>query len=652
MLKHMKTPFHKLLVANRGEIAMRIMRTARAMGYATVGVHSTADANALHVAAADESVCIGEPLPSQSYLRIDAIIDAARRCGADAIHPGYGFLAENEEFAQACADAGLVFVGPSAQAILAMGHKAGAKQLMLDAGVPCIPGYQGKDQSESTLLTQAALVGYPLMIKATAGGGGRGMRLVQQASEFLAMLHSAKSEARSAFGDDEVLLERAIQEPRHIEIQIMADRYGHAIHLGERDCSVQRRHQKVIEESPSPAVNAELRARMGSTAVQAVQAIAYEGAGTLEFLLDREGNYYFMEMNTRLQVEHPVTEAVTGLDLVEMQLRVASGEALTMTQQDVRVRGHAIEVRLCAEEPANEFMPQSGNMSLWRPSALLRVEHGLNTHCAIAPYYDSMVAKLVSHGRDRDEALRRLLQGLEDTVALGVHTNQSFLSRCLQHPVFAQGAATTAFIGQNLEALLACDPQREREAAAIAAALVHLDGDGCLSHAFEVPLRLGLGADVLPASLTHGAGRSCALSLAEQQFDIELVSVDGQDARLRCNGVGRKAVFLREGNAVLLHYRGQAWRVLDLTHEAVVNHTKGAGDGKVRASMNGRVVAVMAQVGDTVQLGQPLLTLEAMKMEHVHLASMTGVLVSLHAGIGDQVGAHRVLAEIQPAIAA
>ena len=650
----MKTPFHKLLVANRGEIAMRIMRTARAMGYHTVAVHSTADANAMHVAAADESVCIGEPLPSQSYLRIEAIIDAARQCGADAIHPGYGFLSENELFAQACADAGIVFVGPSAKAILAMGNKAVAKQLMMDAGVPCIPGYQGKDQSEATLFAEAKGVGFPLMIKATAGGGGRGMRLVRNEEEFVDLLNSAKSEARSAFGDDEVLLERAILEPRHIEIQIMADRYGNAIHLGERDCSVQRRHQKVIEESPSPAVNAELRARMGSTAVKAAQAIAYEGAGTLEFLLDRAGNYYFMEMNTRLQVEHPVTEAVTGLDLVEMQLRVASGERLALTQEEVHLHGHAIEVRLCAEEPAKQFMPQSGNMSLWRPSKLLRVEHGLNASSTIPPYYDSMVAKLVSYGQDRDEALRRLVQGLGDTVALGVNTNQTFLSRCLQHPVFTRGEATTAFIGQNQDALLASDPREMQEAAAIAAALIHAisSGQSSLSHVYEVPLRLAVGSELMEATMKHGAGMSCMLRMGDRQFDIQLLSVDQHDVRLVCNGVGRKAVFQRDGNVVLLHYRGQAWCVLDQTHEAVLSHAKGAGDGKVRASMNGRVIAVMSRVGDTVQAGQALLTLEAMKMEHVHVATMAGVLLAVNAGIGDQVSAHRVLAEIQAAVAA
>ncbi len=643
----MKTPFHKLLVANRGEIAVRVMRTAKSMGYQTVAVHSTVDADALHVTTADEAVCIGEALPAESYLRIDAIMAAARLCGADAIHPGYGFLAENADFAQACADACIVFVGPSAKAILAMSHKAGAKQLMMDAGVPCIPGYQGKDQSDATLLAEANRIGYPLMIKATAGGGGRGMRLVQNGDEFLALLNSAKSEARSAFGDDDVLLERAILEPRHIEIQIMADRYGNVVHLGERDCSVQRRHQKVIEESPSPAVSAELRARMGATAVKAVKAIAYEGACTLEFLLDREGNYYFMEMNTRLQVEHPVTEAVTELDLVELQLRVASGEKLPLTQDDVHFKGHAIEVRLCAEDPASQFMPQSGHMTLWRPSQLLRVEHGLNPSSSIPPFYDSMVAKVIAYGQDRGEALRRLLQGLGDTVALGVNTNQAFLTACLKHPVFAQGGATTAFIGQHQEALLASDPQAMQEAAAVAAALLYANGAGILTHAYDVPLRLGVGAGVIEGVLRHGDGKSCLLRMGDQTLQIELLQVGEQDVRLLCNGVRRSAVFQRDGTEILLHYRGQAWRIVDETRAAATRGDQGVGDGKVRASMNGRVIAVSATVGDVVQVGQALFTLEAMKMEHVHVATVAGTVSALHANVGDQVSAHRVIAEVQ-----
>src|SRR5437667_4421569 len=372
-----RTPFFKVLVANRGEIALRVMRTARRLGYGVVAVYSDADRDALHVREADEAVRIGEALPAQSYLRIEAIIAAAKVSGADAVHPGYGFLAENEEFAQACRDAGLVFIGPSPEAIRAMGNKAGAKDVMQKAGVPCVPGYQGADQSDAVMLAEAKKIGFPVMIKAVVGGGGRGMRLVTDAAAFPDSLRSARSEAQGAFGDPTVILERAIVDPRHIEIQVFGDRHGNAIHLGERDCSVQRRHQKLIEEAPSPAVSPQLRARMGEVAVTAVKAIGYEGAGTLEFLLDPSGAYYFMEMNTRLQVEHPVTEAITGLDLVELQLRVAGGEPLGVKQEDVRFNGHAIEVRLCAEDAAHDFMPQSGRMALWKAPAELRVGHAM-----------------------------------------------------------------------------------------------------------------------------------------------------------------------------------------------------------------------------------------------------------------------------------
>jgi geranyl-CoA carboxylase alpha subunit len=643
-----KTPFTKLLVANRGEIAMRVMRTAKAMGYATVAVHSTADARARHVRAADESVCIGDPLPAESYLRIDRIIDAARRTGADAIHPGYGFLAENEDFAQACIDAGIVFVGPSPQAIRAMGHKAGAKRLMMEAGVPCIPGYQGEQQDEASLQGQARRVGFPLMIKATAGGGGRGMRLVRHPEEFAELLRSAKSEARGAFGDDEVLLERAIIEPRHIEIQVVADRHGNAIYLGERDCSVQRRHQKVIEEAPSPVVGTELRERMGAAAVQAAKAIGYEGAGTLEFLLDPEGNFYFMEMNTRLQVEHPVTEAITGLDLVELQLRAASGEALPLRQQDVRLQGHAIEVRLCAEEPASGFMPQSGCMALWRPSTALRVEHGLDSGAEIPPFYDSMVAKLIAHGGDRQEARRRLLHGLADTVALGVATNQAFLSACLRHPEFAEGGATTAFVGRHQEELLVTEPRQALEVLALAAALLYAEGRGAVPHSFTAPLRLRLGTgEPVPVVAVQAAG-GFQVRIGQEQFQLQLLELGTHDVRFTCNGIGRSAVFHRDGASLGLHYLGRPWQLEDLTRQAAIRHSAAGGDGRLRASMNGRVVAVAVLAGDLVAAGQAIVTLEAMKMEHAHVAPVAGRVTALNVGVGDQVGAHRVIAEIEP----
>ncbi|SEB08621.1 acetyl-CoA carboxylase biotin carboxylase subunit [Variovorax sp. YR216] len=649
------TPFHKILIANRGEIALRVIRSARALGYRTVAVYSTADAGARHVQEADQAVCIGEPLPAQSYLRIPAIIEAAKLTGADAVHPGYGFLAENEDFAQACKDAGLVFIGPSAEAIVSMGNKAGAKSLMQAADVPCIPGYQGEDQSEERLAQEAARIGFPVMIKATAGGGGRGMRLVPTAKEFADLLRSARSEAQSAFGDPEVILERAIVEPRHIEIQIFADRYGNAIHLGERDCSVQRRHQKVVEEAPSPAVDAELRARMGATAVAAVKAIRYEGAGTLEFLLDREGNFYFMEMNTRLQVEHPVTEAITGLDLVELQLRVAAGEPLPLSQEDVRLSGHAIEVRLCAEDADKGFMPQSGTVALWKMPAQLRVEDALHSGGEVPPFYDSMIAKLISHGRTRDEARRKLASGLEDAVALGVTTNQAFLRSCLLHPVFAAGGATTAFIGQHQDALLAPDPATRERAIALAAVLLHETANGRrhgppgrrMPHKLPISLRFDLGGVTHNASLVLGSHRHFEVAEGGRTFVIEIAALTDDSARFVCDGVLESAAWHRDGATLLMQYRGLSLRVEDKTRAASARQGESGGDGKLRASMNGRVVAVLAEVGQIVQAGQPIVTLEAMKMEHVHTAPLRGKLTAVHVATGEQVAASRVVAEIE-----
>jgi geranyl-CoA carboxylase alpha subunit len=642
--------FRKILIANRGEIAVRVMRTARSMGYRTVAVYSTADADAEHVRQADQAVCIGEPLPAQSYLNIAAVIEAARTSGADAVHPGYGFLAENAAFAQACRDAGLVFIGPSPEAIRAMGDKAGAKRLMQAAGVPCIPGYQGEDQGAEKLAAEAARIGWPVMIKATAGGGGRGMRLVASAAQFDELLRSAQSEALNAFGDATVILERAIVAPRHIEVQVFADRHGHAIHLGERDCSVQRRHQKVMEEAPSPAVSEALRQRMGATAVAAAKAIAYEGAGTLEFLLDAEGQYWFMEMNTRLQVEHPVTEAVTGLDLVELQLRVAAGEPLPITQQDVRITGHAIEVRLCAEDPLQGFMPQSGTLAAWRPSPALRTEHALRNGAAVPPFYDSMIAKLVAHGRTRDEARHRLIAGLQDTVALGISTNQQLLQRALSHAVFARGEATTAFIADHADALLAPDAITEAHAALLAALLLQLGERGWpspLAHTLPHALRFSLDGAVHAARVTpRGKGAFDVVLDDQAPAQVALLALQGDGAlRFSCGGLAEQAVVVREPGRVFFHFRGRAFQLDNLTHVAVARAGDGGGDGLLRASMNGRVIALLVAEGDAVAAGQPLVTLEAMKMEHVHCAPRAG-RVALHVAVGAQVAARHVVADI------
>ena len=683
----MKTPFTTVLVANRGEIALRVMRSARALGHRTVAVYSSADADSRHVREADLAVCIGGATPRESYLNIPALIEAAQRTGADAVHPGYGFLAENPDFARACREAGLVFIGPSPEAMAAMGHKAGAKRRMAAAGVPCIPGYDGEDQSAERLQTEAERVGYPLMIKACAGGGGRGMRLVESADGFAAALASAQSEALNAFGDASVLLERAVLRPRHIEIQVLADRYGHAIHLGERDCSVQRRHQKIIEEAPSPAVSPELRERMGAVAVRAVQALGYEGVGTLEFLLEEthEGshtvaagppqgdgapsggsdpaqrrsvgaNFYFLEMNTRLQVEHPVTEAITGLDLVALQLQVAAGEPLPLSQADVRFQGHAIEVRLCAEDPTQGFVPQSGRVLRWRADDRLRTESALQDGCEIPPWYDSMVAKLIAHGPDRESARRRLIAGLQDTVALGLPTNQTYLAACLRHPVWAAGGATTAFIGEHGETLLSDSVGKtERQAAVGALALLECDSDQHhpLAARHPVRLRYRCGSGLLEATATReGDGWRLRMHTADGETDhtVAVLAREPGRWRLTLDGVQRSVDWARSDSdprTVWLQSLGDTWCVRDERLKAA-QRANDNGDGQVRAAMNGRVVALHVALGQAVQRGDTVLTLEAMKMEHRHSANTSGVVRAVHVQPGDQVSAARVLVEITP----
>ncbi|WP_372653039.1 acetyl-CoA carboxylase biotin carboxylase subunit, partial [Alcanivorax borkumensis] len=443
--------FEKILIANRGEIACRVIATAQSLGYRTVAVYSEADAGARHTALADEAVCIGPALASSSYLNMDALLAACKQTGADAVHPGYGFLSENAAFSKACKDAGITFIGPDEGAIQLMGSKRLSKIAMQEAGVPCIPGYQGEEQSDERLQQEAERIGLPLMIKASAGGGGRGMRVVTDASDISAQLKSARQEAKSAFGSDELILERAVLQPRHVEIQVFGDRHGNVIHLGERDCSVQRRHQKVVEEAPSPAVDESLRQRMGEAAVQAAKACQYVGAGTVEFLLAPQGDFFFLEMNTRLQVEHPVTELVTGLDLVAWQIKVARGEALPLTQDQVQLTGHAMEVRLYAEDPAQNYMPQTGPILRWQPASGdgIRVDHGLMEGTEIGSHYDPMLAKIIAVGDSREDARRRLIRAVQDTTLMGVNDNREFLAAILAHPVFARGDATTAFIGED-----------------------------------------------------------------------------------------------------------------------------------------------------------------------------------------------------------
>ncbi|MFO0335381.1 MAG: biotin carboxylase N-terminal domain-containing protein [Pseudomonadota bacterium] len=650
------TPFRKILIANRSEIALRVARSARALGYRTVAVYSDADADGLHVSGCDEAVHIGATPPAESYLNIPRLIAAARLCGADAVQPGYGFLAENAAFAAACRDAGLVFIGPSPEAIAAMGDKARAKAVVREAGVPCIPGYDGEAQDDATLEQAAAATGFPLMIKATAGGGGRGIRRVQSPEQFAHALRGARSEATTAFGDARVILERIVEAPRHVDVQVFGDRYGRVIHLGERDCSVQRRYQKLVEEAPSPAVAPALREAMGRAAVRAATAIDYEGAGTVEFLLDGPGRFYFMEMNTRLQVEHTVTEEITGLDLVELQLRIAAGEPLPLGQEDVAFEGHAIQVRLCSEDPRAAFLPQGGRLHVWEPPATIRVEHALASGILVPPDYDSMIAKLIARGRDREEARRRLACALDDLVALGPATNREFLAACIRHPVFVAGAATTAFVDASLESLTAPDAGRQERARVIAPVLLQLAGaqrpDDAASttgllprHPAHCLMRLD-GADTAAELRAVGPG-TVEVLVDGRSWTVAVRHRSASRVRLRVDGREFEVRHALADGELLFALDGHTHRVRDRSHSPATRG-EAASDGRIRALMAGRVVAVDARAGDRVEAGQPVLTIEAMKIEHTHAAPLGGALRELHVEPGQQVKLRQLLAEVVP----
>ncbi len=611
--------FGKILVANRGEIAWRIMRTARAMSYGTVAVYSDADKDAPHVAFADEAVRIGPPPVGESYLSIDRILEAAHKSGADAIHPGYGFLSENEAFATACKKAGLVFIGPPPAAIAAMGNKAAAKRRMIDAGVPCVPGYQGADQSDANLDKEAREIGLPVMVKAAAGGGGRGMRLVERASDLLDAIRTARTEAESAFGSGELILEKAVIDSRHVEIQVFADAHGNVIHLGERDCSVQRRHQKVIEEAPSPAVDAGLRSRMGAAAVAAAKAIGYRGAGTVEFLLGNDGEFYFLEMNTRLQVEHPVTEAITGLDLVEWQLRVAHGEPLPLTQEQVRFAGHAIEARLYAEDAYGGFLPQTGRIDVWRPASGLgvRIDHGMKDGLAISPFYDPMIAKVIAHGATREEARIRLIKALRDTVVLGPTTNRHFLIRLLEHPEFAAGEATTAFLGKHTFPAPAITDRHW----ALAASLLWRQS----AMRYPADLRGWRNSNPEPTPIR--------LAVGDSERTIRLATADiGTDT----------APFHIDGSDIVVDLDAFTVRFHDRTYAPPASAVAGS-DGKLRAPMDGRIVSIKVAPGDKVARGQTLIVLEAMKIQHQLKAVLDAEVASVSVEEGQQVSNRTVL---------
>jgi len=623
--------FRSILIANRGEIALRVARTARRLGLRTVAVYSEADREARHAREMDAAVCIGGAAPRESYLNIDALIAAAKRAGAEAVHPGYGFLAESAGFAQAVIDAGLVWIGPPPAAIRAMGDKGAAKEAMRAAGVPVLPTWKEGDRLE-----------YPVMIKAAAGGGGRGMRLVRAPVDLPAALAQAKSEAEHAFGDDRVILERALEGARHVEVQIFADAHGRCIHLGERDCSVQRRHQKLIEESPSPAVDAKLREKMGAAAVAAASAVGYVGAGTVEFLLETDRHFWFMEMNTRLQVEHPVTEALTGLDLVEWQLRVAAGEALPFAQEDIRLEGHAIEVRLCAEDPGRDFLPQSGRLELWLPADGVRHEHALASGAEIPPYYDSMMAKLVAHAPTRDLARARLAAALDATVALGLPTNKALLAAVLRDEAFARGEATTDFLVRRAFALPVPAPADYAIAAVLRAAAA---GYGDWSSWSNTPARvMRVRLDERDLALRFDRGAYDADGVA-----VRVLALAAPHARLEVDGTEEIVHFAFAEGVLHLARAGASFAFRDDSHAPSAKRAAGIGDGRLVAPMNGRVAAVHAAAGDTVAAGQALVVLEAMKMEH-GLALPAPVRVkAVQVAPGAQVSPGQLLVEFEPA---
>ncbi len=660
--------FTTLLIANRGEIACRVAASAHRLGLRTVAVYSDADAHARHVAACGSAVHIGGSEPRASYLRGDAIIDAARRTGAQAIHPGYGFLSENADFAQACADAGIIFVGPPVSAIAAMGSKSAAKTLMDKAGVPLVPGYHGENQDAQFLQSQADAIGYPVLIKASAGGGGKGMRIVESAPAFAQALASCKREAAGSFGDDKVLIERYLQKPRHIEIQVFADSHGNCVYLFERDCSVQRRHQKVIEEAPAPGMTEERRRAMGIAAVAAARAVGYVGAGTVEFIVEPDGRFYFMEMNTRLQVEHPVTEMITGHDLVEWQLRVAAGEALPLTQEELSITGHAIEARIYAENPDKGFLPSIGTLSTLNFPAHaafqngdIRVDGGVQQGDAITPFYDPMIAKLIVRGADRNQARARMVQALGEIQGVGVQTNIAFLRRLMLDPAFAAADLDTGLIERQHDSLFPAPTAVSDSVLALAAAAL-LARQGLARSAAghnTVPIDPWTQADGWRINGRYQR----VFSLLEQgglrefqvhrRGDLWAYACDGQERPFEWQAdalaVGRYQVRIRLGDAdasavVVLqredvHVFAEAGLQVLQVHDAVAHAQDDSGghQGGLTAPMPGKIISISVKAGDKVKSGDALLVMEAMKMEHTIHAPTDGVIEELFFGVGDQV---------------
>ena len=661
---------NKILIANRGEIACRVIRTARALGYRTVAVHSEPDAASPHVALADEAVALGGQTAADSYLRIDAVLAAAARTGADAVHPGYGFLSERADFAQACANAGLVFIGPPAAAITAMGDKAGAKRRMLAVGVPCVPGYLGDDQGDAALAREAQALGWPLLVKAVAGGGGRGMRLVHAASELEHAIAGARREATSAFGDGTLMLERLVSEGRHIEIQVFADAHGNVVHLGERDCSAQRRRQKVIEESPSPFLDADMRATMGRDAVAAARAVGYVGAGTVEFIVDAQRRHYFLEMNTRLQVEHPVTECVTGLDLVEWQLRVAAGEPLPLRQDEITWTGHAVEARLYAEDPYDGFAPQTGRIAHWRPAralragradagtqgvpaslqASVRIDDGIAEGGVVSPFYDAMVAKVIAHGRDRADALRRLAAALEDSPLLGLRNNGRYLRDLTRHPEFVAGAVTTRRLDDwaAQRAPINVAPLPDDDDWAIAAAL-RAQGPGAAPTSGPMSASIAsrhIALACAGVTRTLAVERGMRVTLGERVVEVVLHPRDADGWRaVDIDGVRRQRLLVDDGSHV--HVVRDAAVHVFAEPSPFPQPDASAAARVARAPVAGVVAQVAVAPGQRVVAGQALVCVEAMKMEMWLNAAAAGVVSVVHVALRDTVASGAVLVELE-----
>ncbi|WP_417476834.1 acetyl/propionyl/methylcrotonyl-CoA carboxylase subunit alpha [Maricaulis sp.] len=660
--------FRSILIANRGEIACRIIATARRLGYRTIAVHSPVDSCSPHVRLADDAVLLGPDVAAQSYLSIERLIEAARSSGAEAIHPGYGFLSENADFARACRDAGLIFIGPSPDAIAVMGDKAAAKRRMVAAGVPCLPGYQDSDQSDEAFLTASRAIGYPIMIKAVAGGGGRGMRRVESEPELIAALPLARSESEQAFGAGDLILERALDRPRHVEIQIFCDSQGHAIHLGERDCSVQRRHQKVLEESPCPVMTDDLRAEMGAAAILAAQSVDYVGAGTVEYMLDADGRFYFLEMNTRLQVEHPVTEMVTGLDLVELQLSVARGEPLGLTQNDITLTGHAIEARLYAEDPARGFLPCSGAIERWiAPSGDgIRVDAGIESGSEVSPHYDPMIAKIIARGPSRAIACQRLEAALQATGIAGLQTNRDFLIAAVREPAFQAGEAMTAFVGDMLPGgdfkplalpggvlAAACVLQLRQAsrdalqtAVTLPAALLGWHSAGRLSSSYAYQIE-GMNKPVTASAVSLGTD-AYRVQLAGAFHLVEIISERPGHARLIIDGKRQLARFEHLDRARLFLMIGDHAVTLGNQIGAPQARDEAVASGRVTAPMHGLLVEVCIAPGDRVTKGDRIAILEAMKMQHEIRADLDGIIVEIGQAGGSQVKSGQRLFIIEP----